>query len=110
MEEVSVQKTQRRNQFKSGSLFSKSKSEAFCLKLRYLLEVKINDDIVEELSTVKALQVLHCDSYSSFQRRRRKLNQPKQRRTKERYESNHLQVEVDLNCYKFKQIWHWHSH
>ncbi len=49
----------------------------------YLLEVKINDNIIEELPTVKALQILHCNSYSSFQWRRRKLDQPKQRGKKD---------------------------
>lgn len=58
---------------------SQSLFEAFCLKMCYLLEVKINDNIIEELPTVKALQVLHCNCYSSFQWWRRKLNQPEQR-------------------------------
>lgn len=45
----------------------------------HLLEVEIDDDIIEELSTVKALQVLHCHSDSTFQRWRRKLDQPERK-------------------------------
>lgn len=51
--------------------------------LYYLLEVKVNDHIIQEVPAVKAAQVLHCDGYSSFQRRRGKLDQPEQRWRKE---------------------------
>lgn len=65
MEEVSVkQKHTHINTIQKSLL--QIKFEAFGLNLCYSLEVKIDDDIIEELSTVKALQVLHCNSYTSF--------------------------------------------
>lgn len=67
MEEVSVkQKHTHINTIQSKGLSSKVNLKAFGLNLCYSLEVKIDDDIIEELSTVKALQVLHCNSYTSF--------------------------------------------
>lgn len=66
MEEVSVKQkhTHQHNTIQRSLL--QSNFEAFGLNLCYSLEVKIDDDIIEELSTVKALQVLHCNSYTSF--------------------------------------------
>lgn len=52
-----------------GCLFT-----GFSLNRGHSLEVKINDNVIEELAAVEALQVLHGHSYPSFQRRRRELD------------------------------------
>lgn len=44
------------------------------------LEVEIDDDIIQELAIVKALQIFCCHGDPSFRRRWRKLDQPKNRR------------------------------
>lgn len=40
----------------------------------YSLEIEVNDDVVEVLASVEALQVLSCDRDPAFQRRRGKLD------------------------------------
>ena len=50
----------------------------FMCRAQISLEVEVDDDVVEVLSAVKALQILHRHSDASFQWRRRELDEPEE--------------------------------